>query len=826
MNSTNPELLLAENFAQETDCTVFLTGKAGTGKTTFLKNLRRKTSKRLIITAPTGVAAINAGGVTLHSFFQIPFGPYVPGVEVTSNQHRFSREKKNIIRALDLLVIDEISMVRADTLDYVNQVLQYHRRSSQPFGGVQLLMIGDLHQLPPVVKDSEAQIISQHYETPYFFSSKALSQTDLISIELQHIYRQSDNHFIELLNRVRENKTDPHTLEQLNNRYTYQLPNDDEGYITLCSHNRNADAINQTRLSELQTKTLLFQAQVEGEFPENNFPASELLELKVGSQVMFVRNDPSQEKRYFNGKIGTITSVSTEHIEVLCEGENESIDVEKSQWENIEYSVNPETAEITSKIIGTFHQYPLRLAWAITIHKAQGLTFDKAIIDAEAAFAHGQVYVALSRCRSLEGLILSSPLTPSAIKTDVRIDRFLHQQKARCPDSHLLQLAQVRYEQKLILQCFNFQQLRRRLGYFVGMIAGNKHLIVISHQDSYQTLQEDINREICTVGDNFRNQLVSLFSENQLPSSDPTIEERLLKAYEYFNEKFTTHLSAISGVFTFDCDNKEIKRKISKSHKLLQEEITVKRAGIQVCQIPFSVTKYLRAISMASLDQPAQKHSKAVQEKGPIYYENDIIHQELYQKLKDWRKDKGKVEKVQLFQIMHTKTLVQLAVNLPDSLHELLTIKGIGPTLAERYGTELIQLITDYRNEHNIDEVELPDAKTQPATESPGTIKKKQKKGETQKITLELFQQGMSINDIIKTRELTAATIEKHLACCVERGELPIEKLVDESKRLAIEQQLQLTEETSMKAVKEALGEKYSYGEIHMVLAHLKSTVQ
>ncbi|MBM3275581.1 MAG: AAA family ATPase, partial [Candidatus Sericytochromatia bacterium] len=317
----NPDMQLADEFVRFTDRNVFLTGKAGTGKTTFLHNLKRDCPKRMIVTAPTGIAAINAGGMTLHSFFQIPFGPYVPGsaTDDRGSLHRFNRDKVNIIRSLDLLVIDEISMVRADLLDSVDAALRRHRRSDLPFGGAQLLMIGDLCQLAPVVTGADRDILRAHYDSPYFFSSRSLARTDLVTIELQHIYRQSDSRFIELLNRVRDNKLDPTTLAELNRRYVPGfVPRDEEGYITLSTHNRGADAINRDKLGALPGRDHRFQAEVEGEFPEFMYPTEAVLDLKVGAQVMFVRNDSSPGKLYYNGKIGSVARIEDDLVHVKC----------------------------------------------------------------------------------------------------------------------------------------------------------------------------------------------------------------------------------------------------------------------------------------------------------------------------------------------------------------------------------------------------------------------------------------------------------------------------------------------------------------------------
>ena len=399
---------------------IFLTGKAGTGKTTFLHQIKEESSKRMVVTAPTGVAAINAGGMTLHSFFQLPMGLYLPGTSrEVNNQRRFSRDKIQLLRTLDLLVIDEISMVRADLLDAVDDVLRRYRDDSRAFGGVQLLMIGDLHQLPPVVKPEDWELLRPHYVTPYFFGSLALQRTDMVAIELKHIFRQSDRRFIDLLDKVRNNQIDAQVLETLNSRYIPGFqPDVKDAYITLTSHNASSYDLNAQRLESLPERSRTFKARIVGDFPETSYPTEEALEFKKGAQVMFVRNDLSPEKRYFNGKIGKITRFAGDEIFVRCKDEREDIAVTPVEWQNIKYSIDEETKEIKEEVLGTFTQYPLKLAWSITIHKSQGLTFDRVIIDARSAFAHGQVYVALSRCRSFEGIVLSSRLNPSSVKTD------------------------------------------------------------------------------------------------------------------------------------------------------------------------------------------------------------------------------------------------------------------------------------------------------------------------------------------------------------------------------------------------------------------------
>nr|MBP7509261.1 AAA family ATPase [Prolixibacteraceae bacterium] len=429
---TNNQLKLAFDFIQYTNQSVFLTGKAGTGKTTFLRNLKENSPKRMIVVAPTGVAAINAGGVTIHSFFQIPFGPQIPyfyngekqsvqqnGSNKSERIKRYSREKINIIKSIDLLIIDEISMVRADVLDAVDDVLRRFKDRTKPFGGTQLLMIGDLQQLSPIIKEDEWNLLRDFYESCYFFSSRALKQSNFVSIELTEVFRQKDIAFINILNKIRDNDIDDDVLQSLNSRFIPDFNfSDDEGFITLTTHNYQSKQINDKKLNEIKGKLFRFNAEVEGDFPEYIFPSDFTFFVKKGSQVMFIKNDSSIEKRYYNGKLGVVSDISDDYIDVYCREDREEIRVSKAQWENYRYSIDETTNEINEEVIGRFTHFPLKLAWAITIHKSQGLTFDKAIIDARLSFTHGQVYVALSRCRTLDGIVLSSPLEQSSVISD------------------------------------------------------------------------------------------------------------------------------------------------------------------------------------------------------------------------------------------------------------------------------------------------------------------------------------------------------------------------------------------------------------------------
>ncbi|MBI5558343.1 MAG: helix-turn-helix domain-containing protein [Deltaproteobacteria bacterium] len=820
MSSSNPELRLADDFVRYTDCNVFLTGKAGTGKTTFLHNLKKNTHKRMVVTAPTGVAAINAGGVTLHSFFQMPFGPFVPGSEthVHNNQHKFNKEKINIIKSLDLLVIDEISMVRADLLDGVDMVLRRYRRGNLPFGGVQLLMIGDLHQLSPVVKDADWQILRDYYESVYFFSSNALRQTELVSIELQHVYRQADLHFIELLNRVRDNKLDPDSLQALNSRFLpHFAPGDEEGYITLGTHNRGVDVINESRLRALPAKMHSFSAAVEGEFPEYAYPTPAMLELKVGAQVMFVRNDSSRDKLYFNGKIGKITRIADKTVFVRCPGDKEEISVDPATWENIKYTIDPETKEITENKIGKFVQYPLKPAWAITIHKSQGLTFDKAVIDAAGAFAHGQVYVALSRCRTFEGMVLSSPISLHGVKSDPVVLDFVTKVCRNPPSGERLIAEKVSSQQRLLMDCFDFEPLRARLNRLMRVLLGNERLVTVTGVRDIREVEKMAVREICVVGENFKRELGRLFAHGNVPQADQVVVERIGKASCYFQEKLGTILGETLRTLRVDTDNKEIGKKIKESLNELHREIALKTAAVTSCASGFSPERYLRALSRAEIDFKPDKEEKTAPAE---YTAADVAHPELFQALKDWRAQKGAKEGLPLYRILHQSVLIQIAVNLPDNPADLQKTKGIGARTLEKHGRELVEMVAAYRRKHNITEVVLPAAGAQ--RQQVADDQEQSPQPNTRQASFAMFQAGLTIARIAEERGLVKATIEGHLAHFVETGELEIGRLLSPEKQRAIRQKLADTPNSSHKEVKIALGDDYSYGDIKLMLAHLK----
>lgn len=425
MERGNFELDVARFIVEKTDMSLFLTGKAGTGKTTFLREVVRYTKKKCIVLAPTGIAAVNAGAMTIHSFFQFGLGPFVQGVIEPKSDFRINKSKLELIRHLQLLIIDEVSMVRADLMDHIDVELRRIRRNSKPFGGVQLLMIGDLQQLPPIAHGGEDELLRQYYKTLYFFSSAALKSMKYSCIELKNVYRQTDGHFIDILNHARNCTLTSQDISDLNARYVLGFsPKPEDGYIRLMTHNRQVDYVNETELEKLDSKPYTFEAAVTGTFPEESYPTADSLTLKKGAQVMFIKNDP--ERRFINGTLGEVKSIDKNSIAVRLAESGMIIDVEPVEWQNIRYQFDEESKEISSKQIGRFKQYPLKAAWAITVHKSQGLTFDKAIIDVHAAFSPGQAYVALSRCRTLDGLVLSSPVSASVFMRDNAVDAYMN----------------------------------------------------------------------------------------------------------------------------------------------------------------------------------------------------------------------------------------------------------------------------------------------------------------------------------------------------------------------------------------------------------------
>ena len=593
----NEESILAWNIIEKTSANLFLTGKAGTGKTTFLKRLKELSPKRMIVLAPTGIAAINAGGMTIHSFFQLPFSPYVPGTTFGSGEqkrYQFSKLKRNIIRSIDLLVIDEISMVRSDLLDAIDSVLrQYRKRHDLPFGGVQLLMIGDLQQLAPVVTPQEEHLLGQHYDTPFFFSSNALKQVGYLTVELKKIYRQQDEQFISLLNQIRENKASEETLQALNQRYIPNFVPPKEGnYIRLTTHNAPAQYINEQQLAALPAQPFSFTADIEGDFPETSYPADFKLTLKPGAQVMFIKNDP--QHRFYNGMIGEVIGVKTDEngskIIVRSKDSGEEFELEKMEWTNAKYTLNEKTKEIEETVEGKFMQYPLRLAWAITIHKSQGLTFEHAIIDASHSFTHGQTYVALSRCKTLEGMVLSQPLSRGAIISSQTVDTFTSQLAA--PSQEQISSLELQYIIYCISELFDFYSIRASYEHLMRCLVeffNGKYPRVVSE---YQKLQV-VLKSLIAVSDKFRVQYTGMLARNP-DVRQAELQDRIHKGAMYFLDKIGI-LSDLIRKSNLDTDNKVARKQFEDRFSVFSEDVKLKERLLKYeCSAEFTVTDYLK----------------------------------------------------------------------------------------------------------------------------------------------------------------------------------------------------------------------------------------
>jgi hypothetical protein len=813
----NPKLQLASDFVHFTGRNIFLTGRAGTGKTTFLHYLKKHSSKRLVVVAPTGVAAINAGGVTIHSFFQLSLGPQLPEYLVTESENqdgqarakRFTREKINIIKSMDLLVIDEISMVRADLLDGIDGVLRRFRNRNLPFGGVQLLMIGDLQQLAPVVKEDEWQLLSRHYDTPYFFSSQALRQSNYVSIELKWVYRQKDEDFIRLLNKIRDDQLDQAAIETLNSRYQPGFDPEKAGYIILTTHNAKAKEINDKRLSRLPGKKKHFKAFIEGNFPEYTYPTEPDLQLKEGAQVMFVKNDPSADKLFYNGKIGVVTKIEKTSLRVLCEGDEEEIVVTPLAWEKMKYKLNEQSKEITETVEGVFLQIPLKLAWAITIHKSQGLTFEHAIIDAQAAFAHGQVYVALSRCKLLEGLVLSTPIDQRSIKHDKTVDHFIRNYEANQPDRQSLEASKRQFQSQLLFDLFDFQKMMSLLFYLTKLSREHKPAIGPELHEWLNKNNPLIKEEIEKVALKFQVQLKSLLGSNPDVEQDANIQERITKASAYFDEKISTHFDEITNHFQIETDNKTVRKTFQDALKRMHQEIRFKRNCLQACKQGFKVNDYLETRAKASIEEAQKKSSR---KKVPDVAEKDMKYPDLYRELKQWRNQKADELGWEVYRVIQLQSMRQLASFLPGNREALKAIKGFGKKKLELFGEEILSLIADYCDTKGL-KPEIAEAPKKAA---------KAIKIPSHQISFEMWQSGKGIEAIAEERQLGISTIEGHLATYVGMGKIPVKQLVPPEKLEKILTYYHTHHPETLSEAKAELDDNISYGDLRFVLEHLK----
>lgn len=712
-SSPNEIFTLAADIVLNTSQSVFLTGKAGTGKTTFLHYIREHADKNVIVAAPTGVASINAGGVTLHSLLQLPFEPFIPNLEGKKKlefHFKLRKSKIEMLRELDLLIIDEVSMLRADMLDAIDYLLKRYRNNQQLFGGVQILFIGDMYQLPPVVQQHEWDQMKEYYPSPFFFHAQALQNNMPLYIELKTIYRQSDQVFIDILNRIRNSCTTSADLQILNKRYdpSFKLTEENR-YIVLCTHNYKADKINNDELARLTAKAVSFSGKISGDFAENSLPTDFNLLLKVGAQVMFVKNDAGEKRRYYNGKLAVVSFLSEKKIIVRFENGHE-MELEEETWRNVRYSLNEDSGDIQEEELGAFTQYPIRLAWAITIHKSQGLTFDRVVIDAGHAFAAGQVYVALSRCTSLDGIVLFSRITADSIRTDEGAIAFSRKELKQDYLQQILEQEKPYYCAERLKKAFDWSPVVRSLRSFYELVSSK----TIPNKEEVQKLVSQLYckaEEQEKISQNFRKELHSI-----LYTSNPDIyliKDRVNKAVSYF-------------------------------HKDLQQNIIL----------------------------PIENHINSL-------------------------KNASKVK-------AYLKGIREIDATLLSFLAKLEHIRYGNISLTEN-------IIFDKLIIQKTEEVQVAEKK------------EKAQKGDSQRITLSLFNEGKSVKEIVAERNLSTTTIEGHLSGFILTGDLSVDKLISKDKQdYLIPRLKEIPFNTPLSSIKENLPKEYSYLDIKSIINHLR----
>lgn len=801
----NKEMQLAKKLIETTNENVFLTGNAGTGKTTFLNLLRTQTAKRMVVLAPTGVAAINAKGQTIHSFFQLPFTPFLP--EYKKEKGQIKKDKINIFRTIDLLVIDEISMVRADLLDAIDDRLrEYRKQKYSPFGGVQCLFIGDLQQLPPVVRDEDWALMQKHYSTPFFFSSKALQESSYVTIELKKIYRQADEKFISILNEVRNNHLSMESLNELNKHY---LPEYEpkEGEIFLTTHNKIADAFNEKKLNELEEESNIYNAIIKDRFPESMYPVDESLELKIGAQVMFTRNN--REANYYNGKIGTIIDLSEHKITIKCKEDAFPIVAERETWENTEIKIDKESKDQYEEVVGSFSQFPLRLAWAITIHKSQGLTFDRAIIDAIASFSHGQVYVALSRCKSLDGMVLKSPIKLESIITDLNVTRYMQYEGERAANiEEALPQLQKRYMIVLLNEMFDFTDIHQIFGRVFNMAqTGNPlHNLMPKLCDLVSAEYKSLTSEIVDVANKFRNQYTALVDAASNIYTDEHLQQRIKAAVGYFLGKLADIDIDIYNE-DIELDNRSVEDAYNAQTAEFVKLVRIKTALLSAFkEQPFTTTSFLEARAKATLDIEMGKLERTKADMTVAGVDPVLQH-----RLTIWRSDKA--DGGPLAYVMSMKTLQEIAARLPKSTEDMKTIPGLGTKRITKYGDEIVkivrQFIADKRDDKLTDEEkELMTKASSKKTKSSKSSKSSEP--DTYQKTLILFKEGKSIQEIVDERALSLGTIENHLTKLVYNCELKAEDVIDESQLNMIDKVLSKKTDISIHDLRKEIKERVS----------------
>ncbi len=808
---------LAYRFVTETSENIFLTGKAGTGKTTFLKYLKENATKNIVVAAPTGVAAINAGGVTLHSLFQLPFHPFLPTrnhKEELLGKIRYNKQRQQLLRKMELLVIDEISMVRCDVLDAIDTILKSIRRNyDTPFGGVQLLCIGDLHQLPPVAQNHEWSILQEYYSTPFFFDSMAIKEQMPLLIELDKIYRQKEDSFVRLLNKVRNNQIDADDFEDLHMRYDPLFsPMPGEKYITLTSHNKQAAEINQRKIENLFTNAFTFKAEIEEDFPEHIFPAEAELLLKEGAQVMFLKNDIIA-KRYFNGKIGVVKLLEKNKIIVDCDGID--IEVAKETWENTRYTLNRSDGKLEQETMGTFTQYPLRLAWAITIHKSQGLTFEKVMIDAGSSFSSGQVYVALSRCTSLEGIVLLSKLSSTTLFSN---DNVIKGQQSLTHKGSLAERftgARQVFTQQLISEIFSFNDVEINIALLLHHITQQQDKLNAEALSWIENIKQPFLSDR-SVGLKFIDVVSGIMKEEPVIENNAAAQKRISDAANHFEPKFLAYQKALQN-HPLVTEHKETSNIINEQLNQLALAIYSTIYYLQYCKQPFSVTTFLQH----KLKFALPKINLTCYASGKKETYTDVANTELYNTLKRWRDMMVGEENVAIYMVANQATLKEIATYLPLTKKDLLQISGFGKAKADKYGDDIIEAVAEYCNRNGI-ETNMAEKLINPKRER--KEKSTVAKVDTKAATYDLYKEGKSIEEICKERNLVKVTIEGHLAHYVFTGEINIDDVVSKQKQQQIKDAVIIHGSLSHKTLIDNLPKDVSYGEIKMVLATGKTT--
>lgn len=805
---------LAYRFATETNENIFLTGKAGTGKTTFLQYLKDHTCKNIIVAAPTGVAAINAGGVTLHSLFQLPFKPYLPtaaGKNDLLATLKLNKRRQDVLRKMDLLVIDEISMVRCDVMDAIDAILRSVRRKHDlPFGGVQLLLIGDLFQLPPVAPRDQWMILQEYYNSEFFFDSAVIREQMPMLIELTKIYRQKEDSFVRLLNKVRTNSMDKDDFEDLHMRFDpLFVPPSNEKYITLTSHNLQADNINSKELNRLLSPSFVFNAEIEGEFPESMYPAGAELILKTGAQVMFLKNDP--EKRFFNGKIGVVSYVDEEEVKVTCDGVE--IEVLRETWENSRYTLNKSDGRLEQEVLGAFTQYPLRLAWAITIHKSQGLTFDKVMIDAGAAFSSGQVYVALSRCTSLEGIKLLSKIPSTAISCNETVVRCHQSLLPKGSLAERFEGARQVYTQQLLEQIFSFNEIIVIMEVLHNRL---KEQLPKLNADAGSWFTELNNQFLKNRGValKFLNTTDTYFRQEKIIEKNRELQNRIMAAANHFLPEFYSLEKKLTD-HPLVTEHRETATVINEYLNQLFQVVFESKYYLDFCKRPFTLIEFLQH----KLKYSPPKINLNIYASGKKQeIDAGMPHPELYTTLKRWRDMVCEETNLPIYMVAASKSLNEIATYLPMNARDLTKIKGFGKVKVEKYGDVILEIVQDYcarvGAESNMDTYTSGSQKKS-VSDKPKTTSKIP----TYQVSLDLYKSGRSLKEIAEERKFAVTTIEGHLAQAIAKGELNVSEFLSETQVNTIAGALTNYAGTSLSEIKKELPEEITFGQIRMVMA-------